>query len=83
MYRLQLTFWGLDHPKYADLPAVTQGRKALAKQATSMLSNVWRRHRHVCENFGERQDENDCTGDHFYHWGGLAGFVSLVEEGYF
>eukprot|EP00729_Bicosta_minor_P013321 gene13321-31113_t len=80
---LQLTYWGLAAPKYADLPAVTQGRKALAKQATSMLSNVWRRHRHVCENFGERQDENDCTGDKFYHWGGLAGFISLLEEGYF
>jgi len=25
----------------------------------------------------------DCTGDHFYHWGGLTGFVSLLEAGYY
>ena len=80
---IQLTYWALAAPAYQDLPVVNQARKALAKQATAMLSNQWRLHRHVCENFNPHRDGADCTGDKFYHWGGLAGFVSILEAGYY
>jgi hypothetical protein len=30
-----------------------------------------------------RRNGTDCTGDRFYHWGALAGFVSLLEAGYY
>ena len=50
------------------MPVVRTGRKALAKQMTAMLMNVWHRHHHVCENFNPHKDGTECTGDHFYHW---------------
>jgi hypothetical protein len=46
----------------------------------------------VCENFNPHQNSSvvidgkhwpdDCTGTKFYHWGALAGMISLIEEGY-
>jgi hypothetical protein len=32
---------------------------------------------------GHLQDATECTGDRFYHWGGLAGFISIIEAGYY
>eukprot|EP00658_Telonema_sp_P-2_P034540 TRINITY_DN25205_c0_g1_i2.p1 TRINITY_DN25205_c0_g1~~TRINITY_DN25205_c0_g1_i2.p1 ORF type:complete len:721 (+),score=172.82 TRINITY_DN25205_c0_g1_i2:163-2325(+) len=80
---IQLTYWALSNPEYQSVPVVAQGRKALAKQATAMMLNQWRLHRHVCENYNPHRNGTDCTGDKFYHWGGLAGFVSILEEGYY
>jgi len=37
----------------------------------------------VCENFGPHRDTPDCTGDKFYHWGGLAGLLSIIEAGFY
>ena len=41
----------------------------------------------VCENYNPGFVANnkgvDCTGDHFYHWGGLTSFVSLLEAGHY
>jgi hypothetical protein len=78
---IQLTYWGLQ--QYDHVPEVRKGRKALAKQTTAMLMNIWHRHHHVCENFNPHKNGTECTGDHFYHWGGLAGFISLIEEGFY
>ena len=72
---------GHNHPVARDLDA--RARKALAKQMTAMGLNIWHRHHHVCENFSPHKDATECTGDHFYHWGGLTGFVSLIEEGFY
>lgn len=80
---IQLTYWALAAPEYAHISLVSQGRKALAKQATAMMVNQWRLHRHVCENYNPHHNGTDCTGDKFYHWGGLAGFVSLLEAGFY
>eukprot|EP00656_Telonema_subtile_P004654 TRINITY_DN12117_c0_g1_i3.p1 TRINITY_DN12117_c0_g1~~TRINITY_DN12117_c0_g1_i3.p1 ORF type:complete len:517 (-),score=119.06 TRINITY_DN12117_c0_g1_i3:216-1766(-) len=80
---IQLTYWALANPVYDNVPVVVQGRKALAKQATAMMLNQWRLHRHVCENYNPHKNGTDCTGDKFYHWGGLAGFVSILEGGYY
>ena len=77
---IQLTFWGLQN--YDHVPAVRTARKALAKQATAMMMEQYDRSAHICENYSPNRDARDCTGDKFYHWGALAGMVSLVEGGY-
>ena len=78
---MALTYWSLQ--QYDHVPEVRQARRALVKQMRGLGLSQWRRHRHVCENFGPHKDTEDCTGDHFYHWGGLAGFIGLVEAGYY
>ena len=46
-------------------------------------------HRHICENYNPHKDamsnndEGDCSGTRFYHWGALTGMITLVEEGYY
>ena len=85
----QLTYWALQ--QYDHVPAVRQGRRALATQMKGMLTNQWRRHHHICENFSPHSpalrakngEGDDCTGDHFYHWGALAGLLSIIEAGFY
>ena len=79
----QLTYWSLSDPTYADVQAVTTARKAMCKQLTAMMMNQWHRNRHICENYNPHHDAGDCSGDRFYHWGGLTGLISLIEEGYY
>jgi len=78
-----LTYWGLAHPQYEQLDVVTTVRKALCKQMGSLFLSQWRRHGHVCENFSPWKNATECTGMHFYHWGALAGFIGLLEAGYY
>jgi len=75
----QLTYWSLQN--YDHISAVQTARKALCKQMTAMMMNQWNLHRHICENFNPHKDGDECTGTKFYHWGGLAGLISLIEEG--
>merc|ERR1712232_342029 len=77
----QLTYWALD--EYHHLPSVDAARRALTKQMTAMGVNQWRLHRHVCENYNPHKDGADCTGDRFYHWGGLTGFLSVLDAGFY
>jgi len=85
----QLTFWSLQ--EYDHVPSVRAARKAMCTQMTDMFLNQWRLHAHVCENFNPHKNgtmvdgkvwPDDCTGTKFYHWGALAGMISLIEEGY-
>lgn len=78
-----LTFWGLAHPNYSALPVVTEARAALCKQMAALFLSQWRRNRHVCENFSPWRNATECTGMHFYHWGALAGFISLIDAGFY
>ena len=59
-------------------------RKDLVAKSKSLLLKQWSNNGYVCENYnsrtGECDDVNRC--DLFYHWGGLLGFMSLVEDGY-
>ncbi len=59
-------------------------RKDLVAKSKNLLLNQWQKEGYVCENYnaetGECADVNRC--DLFYHWGGLLGFISLIEEGY-
>jgi putative isomerase len=78
-----LTYWGLSHEAYASLPAVAKARTALCAQMSELFLRQWRLNRHVCENFSPKRNATECTGMHFYHWGGLAGFIGLIDAGFY
>ena len=79
----QLVYWGLANPKYKSSALIRRAKAALAKQMNALFLTYWLRKRHVCENYSPHRQELDCTGDHFYHWGGLTGFLSITESGKF
>lgn len=62
-----------------------EARKALVDKSLALLLNEWRKNRHVHENY------NSVTGagadvsnsDAFYSWGGLLGFIPLMDKGYY
>jgi len=78
-----LTYWGLAHEAYTDVPLVTTARAAMCKQMGALFLSQWRAHRHVCENFSPWRNATECTGMHFYHWGALAGFIGLLDAGFY
>ena len=78
-----LTYWGLSHEAYLDVPLVTTARAALCKQMGALFLTQWRAHRHVCENFSPWRNATECTGMRFYHWGALAGFIGLLDAGFY
>ena len=75
----QLVYWSLDN--YDSDPLVHTAKAAMCKQLTAMFMNQWNMNRHVCENFNPHKNGTECTGNHFYHWGGLAGYITLTENG--
>ena len=78
-----LTYWGLSHPAYTAAPLVTVARRGLCSQMGELFLSQWRAHRHVCENYSPWRNATECTGMHFYHWGGLAGFIGLLDAGFY
>ena len=78
-----LTYWGLAHPAYTAAPLVTVARRGLCSQMGELFLSQWRTHRHVCENYSPWRNATECTGMHFYHWGGLAGFIGLLDAGFY
>eukprot|EP01084_Bolivina_argentea_P096645 173745_1 len=77
----QLVWWSLD--EYVDQSDIVKnGQNALMKQMNAMMLNVWNNKRHICENYSPSKDHTECTGVHFYHWGGLSGFLSLIHDYY-
>ena len=78
---VQLTWWSIDaYSNKSDI--VMKGQKALEKQMNAMMLNVWKSHRHICENYSPSNHTTECTGNRFYHWGGLTGFVTLIHDYY-
>ena len=74
-----LVYWGLDNPEYANVTGVSTARKGLAHSyATMWMETAWRPSHTVCENYCVAK-HGGCCGDTFYHWGALAGFMSLLE----
>mgnify|MGYP000343440749 CR=1 FL=1 len=61
-----------------------EARKQLADASERLLLQEWQAHHHVYENY------NSVTGtggdvdsaDSFYSWGGLLGFIGLIEDGH-
>ena len=76
-----LVYWALS--EYLHVEVVRDARKALTTQMASLVLTQWRRHHHVCENFSPYRNATECTGMHFYHWGALTGFLSLLEHGFY
>lgn len=66
-----------------DVPAA---RQRLAEQSNALLMKEWREHCHVHENYcgdtgaGTHSEHNDGQSDAFYTWGGLLGFIALIED---
>lgn len=62
-----------------------KARKDLVDRSRKLLLHEWLDKGHVHENYnadtGIGCDVN--TSDRFYHWGGLLGFISILEGGYF
>ncbi len=58
-------------------------RQDLVNKSKELFLEQWLKNGYVCENYnsqtGECDDVNRC--EVFYHWGGLLGFISLIEEG--
>lgn len=77
----QLLYWGLE--RYGDVGSAREARVALCRQMAGMMMEVWERTGHICENYGPQRSDLDCTGNRFYHWGGLAGFIDLLEQGFY
>lgn len=65
-----------------DLP---KARKALVDKSLALLMQEWTQNRRVYENYnaetGEGPDVKNAND--FYAWGGLLGFISLMDKGYF
>ncbi len=59
-------------------------RKDLASKSKELFLKQWLENGYICENYnsqtGECDDVSRC--ELFYHWGGLLGFISMIEEGY-
>ena len=74
-----LTYWGLQEPAYAHVAAVQSARRGLAHSYARMwMETAWRPSHTVCENYCVHES-GGCCGDTFYHWGALAGFMSILE----
>ncbi len=62
-----------------DLP---KARQALVEKSAALLLKEWREHGHVHENYCA-ETGNGCgkdNSDAFYHWGGLLGLISVLEQ---
>lgn len=61
-----------------------KAQKNLVSKSGELLLRQWLNNGYICENYnaetGECTDVN--SSDLFYHWGGLLGFISLIEKGY-
>lgn len=86
--QVYLVFLGLQ--RYDHLPVVRAARQGLCLQQQDLLVSVWNTSHHVCENYpsvipngSTISSGNNCTGNHFYMWGGLSGFIGLVEAGFY
>jgi|EP01046_Picozoa_sp_COSAG06_P021195 putative isomerase len=79
----QLTYWGLQN--FDHVPSARTARKALVSQMDQMMMEQWNNHGYICENYFPAKGHDGCSPGamHFYHWGALSGFISLVEEGYY
>jgi len=76
--------------RYTHLPEAKAAMGGLVKQQLGLMMSVWRPRHHICENFPSIQlpanvtgagGGNQCTGNHFYIWGGLPAFTALLDAG--
>lgn len=77
----QLTYWGLQ--QYDNVSSARHARQSLVKQMNAMMLNKWQNNGYICENYSPHKVSTGCTGQPFYHWGALTGFISLLEAGWY
>jgi hypothetical protein len=79
----QLTYWGLQN--YRHVPEADTGRRALCSQMRTMMLEQWRNNGFICENYFPAKGHQGCSPGamHFYHWGALSGFISLLDAGFY
>ncbi|MFW5709892.1 MAG: MGH1-like glycoside hydrolase domain-containing protein [Bacteroidota bacterium] len=77
-----LVYTGLRN--YTHLPEVEKAKNDLVVKSRELLLKRWKMDRYVQEDYnahtGMGEEENQYS--RFYHWGGLLGLMSLIEEGY-
>lgn len=75
-----LVYLGLNQYEY---PAAREAKNFLVKNSRELLLQDWQRYHYVRENYdpftGTGTEKNQSA--RFYHWGGLLGMMSLIEEG--
>jgi len=61
-----------------------QARKDMAEKSAALFLKNWREHGYVAENYNAITGEGgeNHSSDRYYHWGGLLGFMALIEAGY-
>jgi hypothetical protein len=59
-------------------------RKDLAEKSKELFLEQWLKNGYICENYNSQTGECDDVrnSELFYHWGGLLGFISLIEAGF-
>ena len=80
----QLTYWGLQN--YKHIPFVNTARKGLVTQMRKLMLDGWRNKGRICENYYPAKGFVEVCSPgamHFYHWGALNGFISLLEAGHY
>ena len=76
-----LVYLGLK--QYEDSPITEQAMNYLVRNSKELLLQDWHNYHFVRENYdpvtGTGKEENYSAS--FYHWGGLLGMMTLIEEG--
>lgn len=62
-----------------------EAQQLISEKSKSLLLKSWSEKRRVHENYNADTGQGDDmrNSDPFYAWGGLLGFIPLIEEGYF
>jgi len=78
-----LLYWGL--ARYDHLPEAQAVRADLVAMGARVHRELWEGYGSVCENvhglLGTCEDSGNA--DPFYHWGGLFGFTTFLQNGRF
>jgi len=74
-----LVYLGLRNYNFEE---AVKARKDLVQKSRDLLLLDWNNRRHVRENYDTETGigEIEKRSDSFYHWGGLLGLISLIEE---
>jgi neutral trehalase len=61
-----------------------EARKELAEKSKNLILKEWQENRRVYENYNATTGEGGDVknSDSFYSWGGLLGFIAMMEEGH-
>jgi neutral trehalase len=77
-----LVYLGLNN--YTHVPEVAKAKTDLVTKSRELILKDWNARRYVRENYDPNTGlgEEQHASARFYHWGGLLGLMSLIEEGH-